>query len=213
MTTTKPSRQRPSPARRMAPHYTRPDADTYAALPADEKHRADLHADVDTIIDARPHARIEHDAYGSASNRRPMEGSRSNDAEALSALESWSQHHDVAGDWLAEQTEAVAALTRVARMAANNGWRTLPAGTVTDGVKVGGRNPTTAWCAWCGEAIPPGRSDITGNSHSAPIDGQPVHRSTCYYQIDRRARAAGIRVGPYLAQHLAQKAKAPEHDR
>ncbi|MEI4572940.1 hypothetical protein, partial [Klebsiella pneumoniae] len=60
------------------------------------------------------------------------------------------RHLHRATDWLAEHTEALAAITRVANIARAN-WQPPAAGTTTGGVTIGAR--TTISCTHCGDRI------------------------------------------------------------
>lgn len=123
-------------------------------------------------------------AVGKAPKRRDrFSGSPTEDA-ALRLIEDG----DFASRWLNDVQNATRELERLGNQALRHWPDQLKPGDVFAGIKVGARSNTVEVCDHCREPIPPG---LLPNNRPTVIrvNGKPLHRNTCYFQM-RRANSA-----------------------
>ena len=163
--------------------------------PEDFSLRAQLHRAVDQICDAHPHAKLDARARGfPAGGTGTGSGGDPTGTAALAqrVAEVWLAYLDDLRRRVFHQADRALAL-----------WPKPPSGGQTVGdITVGARHNQVEVCWKCGEPAPSGR-DANGLLliHRVPVGNTTValHATTCYFQLDRKARAAGTSLGTYLA--------------
>lgn len=212
MPTTKPARKRATTETRLprtAPTYPRLPPEKYAALDEREKRLHDALLDVCAIFAAVEYAELDRRAFGFPSSVALTDSPRYNDPAELNAVEAASQRSEPAVEWLAEYTEILAGITRIARLArVNYGFDPERGRDETNRPQQ--RSNQVPLCVWCGDPAPSGRSESgqpLRRDVPLPSGGKaPIHAATCYHKAKRDAMLDGRTIQAVLAEKQATTA-------